>query len=62
MKMPKITPDNAIVTVRLKYAGDFVLWPIVVKPGEQWELTLLCPNIKTLNWMFTVNPTLKLID
>ena len=56
-------PDKAMVTVRLKYAGEFVLFPVVAKPGEHWELTLYCPNMKALKWMCTVNPILKkLID
>jgi len=56
-------PDNSIVTVRLQYASEFVLWPIVVKPGEHWQLTIYCPDMKALNWMNTVTPILKkLID
>ena len=55
----KITRDNGIVTVRLKYAGEIVQVPIVVKPGEHWELTLYAPNMKSLKWVCTVNPILK---
>ncbi|MBA7619777.1 hypothetical protein ES703_27118 [subsurface metagenome] len=41
-------PDNAMVTVRLQHAGEFVLCPFAVKPGEDLEITLHVPNMKSL--------------